>query len=340
MRPELIYIWADPGYLWLLTLIPLYLAYRVWISLSRRVSSLTFSSSIDLKSLPFDPLSYLPLLTPLLYSFAAAFIILALARPQNENATVERLSEGIDIMISIDISSSMLAEDIKPNRLIAAKDVAAEFIRQRNSDRIGINVFARESFTVVPPTLDHLLVLRLLETVDLGMVRDGTAIGMGIATSLNRLRDSNAESRVLILLTDGMNNSGEIDPVTAGEMAAALGVKIYSIGIGSRGTAPYPIDDPIFGRRYQNVEVNIDEEMLIQISGATGGQYRRATDLDELIEIYREIDSLEQSVIDEIIYLDREDLYMNYLIWALSFLFIAWLNERYLARSPVLAGYH
>lgn len=339
MSPEFLIIWADPHFLWLLVLVPFYLTYRIWIHLSAKSSSLTFSSSVDLSQLPINPLSYLPWLTPLFYSVSAVLIVLALARPQNENATVERLTEGIDIMISIDISSSMLAEDIKPNRLIAAKEVAADFIRQRTGDRIGINVFARESFTVVPPTLDHQLVLRLLDTVDLGMVRDGTAIGMGIATSLNRLRQSDAESRVLILLTDGMNNSGEIDPVTAGEMAAALGVRVYSIGIGSRGTAPYPIDDPVFGRRYQNVEVNIDEEMLQQISESTGGIYQRATDLDELIEIYREIDSLERSVIDEIIYLDREDLYMNYLLWALLFLSIGWANERYIARSPLLAGY-
>lgn len=339
MNSQLLVIWADPHYLWLLILLPFYLIYKFWLFLSAKSSSLTFSSSVDLSRLPFNPLSYLPWLTPLLYTAAAALMIVALARPQNENVSVERLTEGIDIMISIDISSSMLAEDVKPNRLIAAKDVAAEFIRQRTNDRIGINVFARESFTVVPPTLDHQLVLRLLETVDLGMVRDGTAIGMGIATSLNRLRDSNAESRVLILLTDGMNNSGEIDPITAGEMAAALGVRIYSIGIGSRGTAPYPVDDPVFGRRYMNVEVNIDEEMLIQISESTGGRYWRATDLDELIEIYRVIDSLEQSVIDEIIYLDREDLYMNYLLWAVVFLFLAFMNERYVSKSPVLAGY-
>jgi Ca-activated chloride channel homolog len=151
-------------------------------------------------------------------------------------------------MISIDISSSMLAEDIEPNRLIAAKEVASDFIKQRTTDRIGINVFARESFTVVPPTLDHNLVLNMLETVDLGMVRDGTAIGMGIATSINRLRESEADSKVIILLTDGMNNAGEIDPITAGEMAATLGIRVYTLGIGSRGTAPYPVDDPIFGR--------------------------------------------------------------------------------------------
>ena len=262
-------------------------------------------------------------------------MIVALARPQLQNVTIEQDAEGIDIMISIDISSSMLAEDLKPNRLIAAKEVAADFISRRTTDRVGINVFARESFTVVPPTLDHNLVQRLLETVDLGMVRDGTAIGMGIATSINRLRDSEAESRIIIMLTDGMNNAGEIDPITAGEMAATLGIRVYTVGIGTRGTAPFPIDDPIFGRRYQNIQVEIDEDMLIQIAELTGGNYYRATDLDELNEIYREIDRLEQTVIDEIIYVDYLDQYQRYLIYGLLLLLFAFFNERMITRSPL-----
>jgi Ca-activated chloride channel family protein len=328
-------IWANPEFFWFFSLIPLFAAYKLWTILSRRNASFTFSSSVNLTQLPGNYRSYLIWFTPILYSLAAGFIIVALARPQMENVTVEQEAEGIDIMISIDISSSMLAEDIKPNRLIAAKNVAADFISQRRTDRIGINVFARESFTVVPPTMDHNLVQRMLETVDIGMVRDGTAIGMGIASSINRLRDSEAESKVIILLTDGMNNAGEIDPITAGELAATMGIRVYAMGIGSRGTAPYPIDDPIFGRRYQNVEVNIDEDMLIQIANQTGGQYWRATDLDELIEIYREIDQLEQTVIEEIIYLDREDKYTGYLIIGLIFLLSAFLNERFFTRSSL-----
>lgn len=329
-------IWANPEFFWLFILIPLFLGFRLWIFLSHKNSSFTFSSSVNLSHLPGNYRSYVIWLTPIFYSIAAGFMIIALARPQIENVTIEQEAEGIDIMISIDISSSMLAEDIKPNRLIAAKNVAADFISQRRTDRIGINVFARESFTLVPPTLDHNLVLRMLETVDIGMAIDGTAIGMGIASSLNRLRDSVAESRVIILLTDGMNNSGEIDPVTAGEMAATLGVRVYTMGIGTRGTAPYPIDDPIFGRRYQNVEVNIDEDMLMQIATRTGGQYWRATDLEELIDIYREIDQLEQTKIEEIIYLDREEKYADYLGMGLIFLLFAFLNERFFTRSSLL----
>lgn len=328
-------VWANPEFFWLLTLIPIFLAFRIWIFLSHKNTSFTFSSSVNLSHLPGNYRSYLIWLTPIFYSIAAGFMIFALARPQIENITIEQEAEGIDIIISIDISSSMLAEDIKPNRLIAAKNVASDFITQRSTDRIGINVFARESFTVVPPTLDHNLVQSMLETVDIGMTRDGTAIGMGIASSINRLRDSEAESRVIILLTDGMNNAGEVDPITAGEMAATMGIRVYTMGIGSRGSAPYPIDDPIFGRRYQNVEVNIDEDMLIQIANRTGGQYWRATDLDELIEIYREIDQLEQTKIEEIIYLDREEKYPFYLGMGLIFLLFAFLNERFLTRSSL-----
>lgn len=327
--------WANPEYFWFLLFIPLFLLYRGWIYFSGKSASLTFSSVMRLKNLPGNYRSLLVWVTPLLYTIAYVCLVLALARPQLQNTTVERSAEGIDIMISIDISSSMLAEDIKPNRLIAAKDVAAEFIRQRITDRIGINVFARESFTVVPPTLDHNLVQNLLATVDLGMVRDGTAIGMGIATSINRLRDSEADSRVIILLTDGMNNAGEIDPITAGEMAATLGIRVYTMGIGSRGTAPYPVDDPIFGRRYQNVQVNIDEDMLIHIAEITGGEYWRVTDLEELFEVYREIDRLERTEIDEIIYVNYSDEYPAYLMAGLVFLVLAFINERFLTRSPL-----
>lgn len=328
-------IWANPYYFWLLLLVPIYLAYRFWILYTKNTASLTFSTVSLFKEIPGNYRSYLVWLTPLLYSTAFVLMVAAMARPQLQNSTLERNAEGIDIILSIDISSSMLAEDIEPNRLTAAKRVASDFIDGRQSDRIGINVFARESFTVVPPTLDHNLVKELLGTVDLGMIRDGTAIGMGIATSINRLRDSEAESKVIILLTDGMNNAGEIDPVTAGEMASTFGIRIYTIGIGTRGTAPYPVDDPVFGRRYQNVEVNIDEEMLTQIATQTGGRYWRATDLQELISVYDEIDQLEQSEIEEIIYIDYEDRYPYYLIPGLIMLIFGFVNERFIVRSSL-----
>lgn len=327
--------WANPEFFWLFAVIPIYIVYKVWFVFTKKDPSLTFSSTQFLKELPGNYRAYLLWLTPLLYIAAYSLFVLALARPQLQNSTVERSAEGIDIIMSIDISSSMLAEDISPNRLSAAKAVASDFIKERISDRIGINVFARESFTVVPPTLDHDLVQNMLESVDLGMIKDGTAIGMGIATSINRLRDSEAESKVIILLTDGMNNAGEIDPITAGEMAATFDIRIYTLGIGTRGTAPYPVDDPVFGRRYQNVEVNIDEDMLTQVATQTGGQYYRATDLQELINIYDEIDQLEQSEIEEIIYIDYRDLYPYYLSSGIFLLFLGFLNERFFTRSPL-----
>ncbi|PWN07486.1 vWA domain-containing protein [Rhodohalobacter mucosus] len=328
--------WANPEYFWLLLVVPFFLGYQVWNYFSGRKAQLTFSSLGKLSDIKGNYRAWLTWATPILYTAAYTFIILSLARPQLQNSTIERSAEGIDIVISIDISSSMLAEDIKPNRLIAAKDVAVDFIDKRISDRIGINVFARESFTVVPPTLDYALVSSLIETIDIGMVRDGTAIGMGLATAINRLRDSETESKVIILLTDGMNNSGEIDPVTAGELASTFNIKVYTIGIGSRGTAPYPIDDPIFGRRYQNVPVEIDEEMLQHIAGITGGRYWRATDLEEFIEVYNEIDQLEQSEVEEIIYIDYEEQYPQYLLSGLLFLLLGFVNERFITRSPLL----
>lgn len=327
--------WLNPEFFWLLILIPAYIAYKVWFIFTKKDPSLTFSSTKFFSNLPGNYRAYLHWLTSVLYVGAYILLVIALARPQLQNSSVEQSAEGIDIIMSIDISSSMLAEDISPNRLTAAKSVASDFINERISDRIGINVFARESFTVVPPTLDHELVKNMLQSVDLGMVRDGTAIGMGIATSINRLRDSEAESKVIILLTDGMNNAGEIDPITAGEMAATLGIKIYALGIGSRGTAPYPVDDPVFGRRYQNVQVNIDDEMLTQVAKQTGGDYWRVTDLQELIAVYDEIDQLEQSEIEEIIYVDYEDLYHRYLASGIALLFLGFLNERFFTRSPL-----
>lgn len=327
--------WANPEYFWLLSLIPLFIIYQVWKQLSAKRPSLTFSSTSALKNLPSNYRAYLVWLTPLLYLGAFLLFVIALARPQLQNTTIEENIEGIDIVMSIDISTSMKAEDFEPNRLLAAKAIAADFIRARSSDRIGLTVFARESFTVCPPTVDHRLALNLLETIDMGMVRDGTAIGIGIATSVNRLRNSDAESRVIILLTDGMNNAGEIDPITAGEIAKSQGIRVYTVGIGSRGSAPYPIDDPVFGRRYQNVSVDIDEEMLQQIAEMTGGKYFRATENQELREIYDEIDRLETTEIEEIVYRNYEDRYSTYLLSGILLLIAGFINERLFTRSPL-----
>ncbi|MDZ7694504.1 MAG: VWA domain-containing protein [Balneolaceae bacterium] len=251
--------WANPEWFWLLGLLPLLIVITLWRHFKNRNPSITFSDVSDLKDLPGNWRSYGTWAAPVLYWIAFALIVMAMARPQFQNTTVERNAEGIDIVMALDISTSMKAEDLKPNRFEAARNVATDFIDKRISDRIGLVAFAQKSFTVVPPTLDYDLLKQLLNDIQMGIVEDGTAIGMGIATAVNRLKESTAESKIIILLTDGQNNSGEIDPVTAADLAVTYGIKIYTIGAGTRGTAPYPVQDPVFGTRYQNVKVDIDE---------------------------------------------------------------------------------
>jgi Ca-activated chloride channel family protein len=234
----------------------------------------------------------------MLRTLALVALIVALARPQTGATTENVLTEGIDIVLAIDISTSMLAEDLEPNRLEAAKTVAADFVTGRRNDRIGLVAFAGEAFTQVPLTLDYSVVTTLLAELDPGMIVDGTAVGMGLATAVKRLQASDAESKVVILLTDGRNNRGEIGPATAAQMAEALGVRVYAIGAGSRGTARVPLDDPFRGRVYASMRVDIDEEALQQIADATGGRYFRATDSESLASIYDEIDRLETTEIE------------------------------------------
>lgn len=327
--------WANPEWLWLLLLLPVLIGLSVWRILKNRKPVLTFSNTGDLKNLPGNWRRFGIWLAPLLKWGAFALIVLAMARPQFHNTTVERNAEGIDIEMIIDISTSMKAEDLKPNRFKAARKVAKDFIDKRVSDRIGVVAFARKSFTVVPPTLDYDLVKNLLDDLNIGMIEDGTAIGMGIATAVNRLKDSQAKSKVIILLTDGENNAGEIDPVTAADLASTYGIKIYTIGAGSRGTAPYPVQDPIFGKRYQNVKVDIDEDMLTKIANMTGGEYFRATDTSRLEDIYNRIDKLEKTKIDEVIYTDYTDLYQRFLIPGILCLVLALVSEKVLFRTEL-----
>jgi len=229
---------------------------------------------------------------------ALAGLIVAFSRPQTGVTSETALAEGIDIVLAIDVSSSMLAEDLEPNRLEAAKAVAAEFVAGRLNDRIGLVVFAGEAFTQVPLTLDYSVVTDLLGQMEVGMIEDGTAVGMGLATAVKRLQASDAESQVVVLLTDGRNNTGEIGPVTAGQMAQALGVRVYTIGAGGQGMARIPIDNRLGGRQYANVEVDIDEASLREVAETTGGRYFRATDREGLGEIYEEIDALETTEIE------------------------------------------
>jgi len=250
-----------------------------------------------------------------------SILIVALARPQSGVIGEEVITQGIDIVLTMDVSSSMLAEDIKPNRLEAAKAVAADFIKGRKNDRIGMVVFSGEAFTQCPLTLDYGILLSFLDQIQVGMIEDGTAIGMGLATAVNRLRTSEAKSKVIILLTDGRNNRGEIDPVTASHAAQAFDVRIYSIGAGTRGTAMYPVDDPFFGKRYVPMEVDIDEETLAKIADLTDGQYFRATDRRQLASIYKEIDEMEKTKIKVTEYTRYSELFYYFLGFAL-FLFL------------------
>jgi Ca-activated chloride channel family protein len=233
---------------------------------------------------------------PLFVGAAAVLLTAALARPQTGAEKVEVTSEGIDIVLTLDISGSMRAEDFKPNnRLQVAKEVAKTFVAGREGDRIGLVVFAGGAYTQCPLTLDHGIVTELLEQVDFGGVPDGTAIGMALATSVNRLREAQGVSKVVILLTDGQNNAGEVDPITAAEAAHALGVRVYTIGAGTDGPARIPVDDPVFGRRYVTIDASVDEKTLKEIADITGGKYFRATTAEALERIYAEIDRMEKS---------------------------------------------
>lgn len=233
-----------------------------------------------------------------LRGLALAAFVFALARPQTGISSENILTEGIDIVLVLDVSSSMLAEDLEPNRLEAAKTVAGGFVAGRRNDRIGLVAFAGQAFTQAPLTFDYGVVEDLLSELDVGMIEDGTAVGMGLATAVKRLEASNAASKVVVLLTDGRSNRGEIGPVTAAQMAEALGVRVYTIGAGSRGTARVPIQDPLGGTRYANMRVDIDEPTLREVADLTGGQYFRATDTESLASIYDEIDQLERTEIE------------------------------------------
>lgn len=327
--------WANPEWLWCLLILPFLIGLSLWRAYTNRNPSLTFSNTSQFSGLPRGWRTYGVWAAPILQWTSIALIVFALARPQDRNTTVKRSAEGIDIMLTLDISTSMRAEDLKPNRFQAARNMAIEFIKDRISDRIGLVAFAGESFTMVPPTLDYELLTRLLKETEMGIIQDGTAIGMGIATAVNRLKESEAKSKVIILLTDGQNNAGQIDPVTAADLARTYGIKIYTIGVGTRGTAPYPIQDPIFGKRYQNVKVDIDEKMLRKIASMTGGEYFRATDNEKLQQIYERIDQLERTKVEELIYTDYKDLYARFLLPAIILLIISFISERILFRTTL-----
>ena len=261
---------------------------------------------------------------------ALAILFIALARPQSTDRWENVTTEGIDIVIALDISPSMLARDFRPNRLEAAKDVAVQFIAGRDNDRMGLVVFSGESFTQCPLTTDHAVLMNLFKDVKTGLIEDGTAIGMGLANAVNRLKDSEAESKVIILLTDGENNMGAIDPITAAELAQTFGIRVYTIGVGTRGKAEFPIGYDRFGRLvFDYMDVNIDEETLTKIASVANGQYFRATNKNALIEVYKEIDKLEKSKIDVKQHKRVNDEYLWFVIIALG-MFITELFLRYI----------
>jgi len=263
----------------------------------RNTASIQVSSTASVIKAPKTVRHYLRHLVFLLQIIAISFFTVVLARPQSSSNWENVTTEGIDIVIALDISSSMLARDFTPDRLEAAKNVAMEFISGREYDRMGLVVFAGEAFTQCPLTTDRAVLLNLFKDIQSGLIKDGTAIGNGLATSVARLKDSEAISRVVILLTDGENNSGEIAPVTAAEIAKTFGIRVYTVGVGSIGMAPYPVQTP-YGIQLRDMEVKIDEETLQEISTITDGKYFRATSNTKLEEIYKEIDALEKSKIE------------------------------------------
>ena len=300
-------VFADSGYLFLLLLlIPLIVGYV----LSRKKSDASLQVS-DTTVYAYAPKSYKNYLIHapfILRILALALLIMVLARPQTTNSWQNSEIEGIDIMLAIDISTSMLAEDLKPNRLEAAKQVAAEFINGRPNDNIGITLFAGESFTQCPLTVDHTVLLNLIKDVNCGLIEDGTAVGMGIANAVSRLKDSKAKSKVVIMLTDGTNNRGEISPLTAAEIAKSFGIRVYTIGVGTNGMAPYPYQ--VAGTvQYVNLPVEIDEKTLSEIASTTQGNYFRATSNSKLEEVYQEIDKLEKTKLNVRQFSKRDEKY-------------------------------
>ncbi|MBK9292542.1 MAG: VWA domain-containing protein [Bacteroidetes bacterium] len=322
---------AHPHWLYLLLLLPALIVWYIYRN-HKLHPSLRLSDAGMMERIPKSPRVALRHLLFALRLMALAVLILALARPQSSSKGQNVTVEGIDIVISLDISGSMLARDFRPDRMEAAKELAAEFIRSRKGDRIGLVIFSGESFTQVPLTTDHNVVLNMLSGIKSGMIEDGTAIGDGLATAVARLRESNAISKVVILLTDGVNNTGSIDPVTAAELARVYGVRVYTIGIGSYGTAPYPVQTP-FGIQLQDMPVEIDEPLMQEISARTDGRYFRATSNQKLREVYQEIDRLERSKIDVTEFSRKHEEFKPLLVLALILIALEFVLRNTVLRS-------
>jgi Ca-activated chloride channel family protein len=322
---------ANPEFFWAMLIIPLMV---LWYFLRQKklYGTIKISSTQGFTNSPIILFRHSLII---FRTIAIAALITALARPQTSLSWQDVTTEGIDIAIALDISGSMLAEDFKPNRLEASKQVAMDFISERPYDRIGLVVYAGESFTQCPLTTDHDVLLNLFGGIQNGMIEDGTAIGMGLATSVSRLKDSEAISKVVILLTDGSNNRGSIPPVTAAEIASEFGIRVYTVGVGSNGMAPTPFKDQFGRTQYQNVEVKIDEKTLKEIASIADGKYFRATNKESLESIYKEIDKLEKSKIEVTEYKNKSEQFVPFAVLSVILLLLEFLLRNIIFKGIV-----
>ncbi|MCD7710017.1 MAG: VWA domain-containing protein [Porphyromonadaceae bacterium] len=320
-----------PSYLWLFLLFIPAVAWYIY-KYKKATASLQISSTYAFDRMGESYKKYLRHLLFLLRLGTISCLIVVLARPQSTDYWSSQSTEGIDIVLSLDISSSMLACDFEPNRIDAAKSVAAQFVSGRPTDNIGLVIFAGESFTLCPMTTDRTVLLNMINEVACGMLEDRTAIGDGLATAVSRIKDSSAKSKVIILLTDGVNNTGSISPETAAQIAKTFGVRVYTVGIGTMGEAPYPVQTP-YGITYQKMPVEIDEAVLQKIADMTGGKYYRATNKDVLKNIFSEIDKLEKSKMIVKEFSNKEELYFPWGMAALILLFVEMFLRRTLFRN-------
>ena len=323
---------ASPHFLFGLIIIPLFVLWYIF-NCNKQQAYVRFSDTSYFDKLPKSWRTYLRHIVFILEIVALAFFIVALARPQSSTKNQKINVEGIDIVLVMDISSSMLACDLQPDRLEASKIVASDFVAGRPDDRMGLVVFSGETFTQVPLTTDHGMMLNMLKDMKCGMLEDGTAIGDGLASAVSRLKDSEAISKVVILLTDGDNNAGSIDPSTAAEMAKLFGIRVYTIGAGTRGMAPYPVQTPFGGIKYQQVEVNINESLLQSIADETGGKYFRAESKEKLQQIYDEIDKMERSKIEVNEYKRLHEEFYPFAIWGLVLLILSFILKNTIFKS-------
>ncbi|MBG0782252.1 MAG: VWA domain-containing protein [Bacteroidales bacterium] len=324
---------ANPELLYLLLIIPAAIVWYVFRT-NKQQAFLQFSDTSAMADLAKNWKVIFRHSLFALRWMAIGLIIIALARPQTSSSSQNMTIEGIDIVMALDVSGSMLARDLKPDRLEASKAVASSFIKDRPNDRIGLVIFSGETFTQVPLTTDHSILLNMFKDIKSGMIEDGTAIGDGLATAVTRLKDSRAISKVVILLTDGVNNAGSVDPMTAAEIAKVFGVRVYTIGVGSFGTAPYPVQTP-FGIQLRDMKVEIDEDLLQNIATQTDGRYFRATTNQKLEDIYAEIDKLERSKIEVTEFKRKHEEFLPLVLLAFGLLLAEFLLRQTIFKSVI-----